>query len=176
VSGAIDAGAVLEIVAALEAAAVRVWLDGGWGVDALLGEQTREHADLDVILDAKHAGALREALRPLGFRPEPGGSESNFVLADAKGRRVDAHPVEFDARGWACFRLADGRRWPFPPAAFAGEGRVAGRAVRCLGADAQVQCHAQGYAPTEKDLRDMERLQQRFGVVLPIALCRQAPA
>src|SRR5207249_348914 len=23
---------------------IKVWLDGGWGVDALLGEQTREHA------------------------------------------------------------------------------------------------------------------------------------
>ena len=42
------ADAVLEVIATLEEASVRVWLDGGWGVDALLGEQTRNHADLDL--------------------------------------------------------------------------------------------------------------------------------
>ena len=42
-----------------------------------------------------------------------------------------------------------------------------------LAVDAQVQCHGQGYTPSENDLRDMERLQERFGVVLPVVLCRQ---
>jgi hypothetical protein len=35
-----------------------------------------------------------------------------------------------------------------------------------------VLCHAQGYVPTEKDLRDMELLQARFGVELPLHLRR----
>ena len=48
-----------------------------------------------------------------------------------------------------------------------------GKAVRCLSPDAQVQCHGQGYTPDEDDLRDMKRLQDRFGVVLPLALCPQ---
>ncbi len=29
---------------------IRVWLTGGWGIDALLGEQARPHKDLDLIL------------------------------------------------------------------------------------------------------------------------------
>jgi lincosamide nucleotidyltransferase A/C/D/E len=37
---------VAEIVEWLRTAGVEVWLDGGWGVDALIGEQTREHKDL----------------------------------------------------------------------------------------------------------------------------------
>ncbi len=41
---------VLEIVHRLEGAGVVVWLDGGWGVDALLGRQTRPHDDVDVII------------------------------------------------------------------------------------------------------------------------------
>ena len=41
---------VVEIVAWLQAAQVDIWLDGGWGVDALVGEQTRAHKDLDVIV------------------------------------------------------------------------------------------------------------------------------
>ena len=28
--------------------AIDVWVEGGWGVDALLGEQTRSHDDLDL--------------------------------------------------------------------------------------------------------------------------------
>lgn len=29
---------------------ITVWIDGGWGVDALLGRQTRHHEDLDIAL------------------------------------------------------------------------------------------------------------------------------
>jgi len=164
---------VIEVLAALEKAAVEVWLDGGWGVDALLGEQTRDHGDLDLILRLRDVPRLQQVLHGLGFQVRPGVTAINFVLEDARGLEVDVHPIEFDQRGYGIFELADGRRWPFPPAAFAGEGRIGGREVRCLSPDAQVQCHGQGYEPTEVDLCDMERLQQRFGVVLPVSLCWQ---
>jgi lincosamide nucleotidyltransferase A/C/D/E len=169
-----DAKSVVEIVALLDEAGVSVCLDGGWGIDALLGEETRAHADLDLIVDRAEVPRLREALARAGFREKPDGTAAGFVLADARGREVDVHAIEVDARGYGSFALPDGRRWPFPPAALSARGRVGSREVRCLSADAQVQCHGQGYAPTEKDLRDMERLQERFGVVLPLALCRSA--
>jgi lincosamide nucleotidyltransferase A/C/D/E len=171
--GAMDAEGVLEVIKALEGASVRVWVDGGWGVDALLGEQTRDHADLDLILDATDVGRLQEALHPIGYRVQPGGTEANFILAGEGGREIDVHPIEFDERGYGIFELGAGRRWPFPPAALAGRGHVDGHEVPCLSPDAQVQCHGQGYEPAEKDLRDMELLQERFGVVLPVGLCRQ---
>src|SRR5215216_4234618 len=34
----------------------------GWGVDALVGEQTREHKDLDLIVRDSHESRMREAL------------------------------------------------------------------------------------------------------------------
>jgi len=37
---------VVEILGWLDGGDVAVWLDGGWGVDALVGEQTRDHDDL----------------------------------------------------------------------------------------------------------------------------------
>jgi lincosamide nucleotidyltransferase A/C/D/E len=37
---------VVELLQRLEQHDVVVWLDGGWGVDALLGEQTRPHGDV----------------------------------------------------------------------------------------------------------------------------------
>jgi lincosamide nucleotidyltransferase A/C/D/E len=165
--------AVLEVVTTLNDASIRVWLDGGWGVDALLGEQTRAHADLDLIMDVADASTLQKVLLSIGYRVEPGATATNFVLADTRGREIDVHPIEFDRQGYGFFELEDGKRWPFPPAAFSGQGHVFGRQVRCLSPDAQVQCHGQGYSPAEKDFRDMERLQEKSGVVLPIGLCRQ---
>ena len=44
---------VLAVLAALSALGCRLWLEGGWGVDALVGHQTRAHRDLDVDLDAR---------------------------------------------------------------------------------------------------------------------------
>ncbi|HSW78483.1 MAG TPA: hypothetical protein VLF88_00480, partial [Candidatus Babeliales bacterium] len=42
---------VLQIYNLLDKEGVQIWLDGGWGVDALLERQTREHADLDIAID-----------------------------------------------------------------------------------------------------------------------------
>jgi lincosamide nucleotidyltransferase A/C/D/E len=168
-----DAESVLEVLDALESASIRVFLDGGWGVDALLGEQTRPHADLDLIASANDGEKVRTALAALGFRHKSGDTDANFVLTDERGREVDVHLVQFDQRGYGSFEFPDGRIWPFPAAAFGGRGRIGNREVPCLSVDAQVQCHGQGYEPSENDLCDMERLQERFGVVLPLALCRQ---
>lgn len=41
---------VLQIVTWLEQAEIPVWLDGGWGVDTLVGQQTRSHSDLDLVV------------------------------------------------------------------------------------------------------------------------------
>jgi lincosamide nucleotidyltransferase A/C/D/E len=42
-----DAPEVVDLYRTLEKLGVRIWIDGGWGIDALLGKQTRAHADLD---------------------------------------------------------------------------------------------------------------------------------
>jgi lincosamide nucleotidyltransferase A/C/D/E len=41
---------VVDLLRLFQAADLEVWLDGGWAVDAVLGEQTRAHRDLDIIL------------------------------------------------------------------------------------------------------------------------------
>jgi lincosamide nucleotidyltransferase A/C/D/E len=168
------ATAVLEFLALMESSSISVCLDGGWGVDALLGRQTREHADLDVILRVEDAPRLVEVARAAGYARQPGGSDAAFVLRARSGGEIDVHAITFDERGFGVFPLPDGRKWPFPPAAFLGRGRIQGKDVRCLSPDAQVQCHGQGYAPDENDLQDMKLLQDRFGVVLPVALCPQS--
>jgi hypothetical protein len=46
----LDASDVLEILDRLDRAGLTVWLDGGWGIDALLGRHNRPHEDLDLVI------------------------------------------------------------------------------------------------------------------------------
>ena len=46
----------------LENLGINIWIDGGWSVDALLGEQTRHHEDLDIVIQQKDVLKLRELL------------------------------------------------------------------------------------------------------------------
>jgi len=50
------ANEVLEVLGWLDMVGIEVWVDGGWGVDALLGEETRPHSDLDLALPLRLPG------------------------------------------------------------------------------------------------------------------------
>jgi lincosamide nucleotidyltransferase A/C/D/E len=92
----------VDVLDRLEAAGVEVWVDGGWGVDALLGVETRPHGDLDVVVRQEQLAAARVALAAAGFShaaDEAPGLPARLVLRDPEGRQVDVHPVEFDEAG-----------------------------------------------------------------------------
>jgi lincosamide nucleotidyltransferase A/C/D/E len=161
-----DAQRVLRIVAALRDSGVRVWLDGGWGVDALVGEQTREHDDLDCVIALSDAPIVRAALALLGFSVTLDESPTRFVVRDQSDHRVDFHTVTFDATGDAAQQLQDGSLAPHPSQGFAGFGSVAGVRVACLTAAVQTLHHL-GYDPDEKVHHDMRLLADRCGVDLP---------
>jgi lincosamide nucleotidyltransferase A/C/D/E len=145
-------------------AGLTVWLDGGWGVDALLGEQTREHDDLDLVVARADVPLLVEKLGEDGYEVAKGELPTCIVLLDPAGRQIDVHPVEFDHAGDGIYRMEDGRDWPYPARGFAGKGLVLGRhPVRCLTPEVQVLCHA-GYEFDETDRADLALLRERFGV------------
>ncbi len=48
---AFEVADVLEILGVLDGAGVEVVITGGWGVDALLGEQSRPHADMRALYE-----------------------------------------------------------------------------------------------------------------------------
>jgi lincosamide nucleotidyltransferase A/C/D/E len=168
------ATALLQLLRTLEDAGVAVWLDGGWGVDALLEAQTRSHKDVDILVCVPDVPRLREALARIGFVIRDGAPPHAFVLADGSGLEVDVHAVVLDEAGNGVHRMENGSDWVFPAEGLTGRGRVAGTSVRCLSPSAQVLCHAQGYVPDENDLRDMQLLHDRFGVELPAPLKRSA--
>lgn len=166
------AEAAAGLIRLIEGAGIEIWLDGGWAVDAVLGEQTRNHKDLDIILDKRHLPALRRLLSGRGFDSQAGGTPSNFVLADRSGHEIDVHAIVFDPDGNGVYQMESGDTWVFPARGFEGLGVINRLSVRCLTPEVQVLCHAHGYTPAEKDIRDMELLHTRFGVELPPHLCR----
>ena len=160
---------VLEIVGRLESDGIRYWIDGGWGVDALLEEETRSHDDLDLVITRVQSGQAQTALAELGFahaREIVPGLPARIVLRDKQGRQVDVHPVVLDPAGDGWQEL-DSKAWGlYPAAGLQGKGIIGGQRVPCLTPELQLR-HRLGYAWDEHDRHDMELLAGRFGLALP---------
>jgi lincosamide nucleotidyltransferase A/C/D/E len=161
-----EASDVHEVLDALDGVGIASWLDGGWGVDALLGEQTRPHQDIDLVVEVRDVPKMQSVLAGHGFELIEGAPDSNFVLRDTRDREIDVHPVRFDDAGNGVYRMEDGDDWIYSAAGFAGRGWIAGRAVSCLTPEMQMVGHAGGYAPQETDFHDMRLLHERFGTRL----------
>ena len=115
-----DSRKLLAIIALLEADGIDVWLDGGWGVDALLEHQTREHDDLDIVVELEHASRVIELLDSLGYFLLAGTPPKSFVMVDSRGRQVDVHPVTLNAEGGGVYQMDDGTEWAYPGGGFTG--------------------------------------------------------
>ena len=152
---------VLRVFHALDGAGFRFWVAGGWGVDALLGRQTRVHRDLDLALDVTHAALDRalSALEGLGYGVETDWRPARVELAAPSARWVDVHPIVFDERGTAWQANLDGLPpFRYPPDAFT-EGSIGGSSVRCVSVAQQLLFHS-GYPPQPHDLADIAELQK----------------
>jgi lincosamide nucleotidyltransferase A/C/D/E len=151
----------------LESVGVPVWIDGGWAVDALLGMQTRPHADLDIALETRLLSALRSALGTRGFASLPRDDERawNFVLGTRAGVQVDVHAFTFDENGDGVYGPPENGDY-YCADALSGIGTIDGRPVRCISPQWLVRFHT-GYPLKEKDFHDVKALCQRFGIELP---------
>jgi lincosamide nucleotidyltransferase A/C/D/E len=152
-----SAADVLPILDQLRAAGCRVWVGGGWGVDALVGRQTRPHRDLDLAIDASDEATAIAVLTALGFRVETDWRPVRVELAAPGARWVDLHPVVFAEDGSGNQADLDGGTFSYPAACFV-TGVIAGRVVPCLSVDQQIAFHA-GYEPRDVDLADLRQLQ-----------------
>ncbi|MFJ7631584.1 nucleotidyltransferase domain-containing protein [Streptomyces sp. NPDC097595] len=154
---------VLEILGLLREAGSEVWVGGGWGIDALVGRQTREHQDLDLMHRLEQEPAVLAALAAAGFAETLDWRPVRFVVADTTGRQIDLHPLVFGIDGGALQEsLEPGKPFVYPTDCFV-MGSVEGRTVPCLSAAQQVSFH-QGYEPRDRDLHDMAQLREAFGI------------
>ena len=118
------AAVAVAVIEALEAEGIRLWLAGGWGVDALLGRETHPHGDLDVLVSATAARSVERILRARGYRMVHGDYAIWFRLADWRGRRVEVHPLTYNASGGATTHLEPGMSWTYLPTSFSGTGAI----------------------------------------------------
>jgi lincosamide nucleotidyltransferase A/C/D/E len=153
---------VVQLLRLFEQHGIEVVVDGGWGVDALLGEQTRSHGDFDIALEHKDVPKLRALLEAQGYKdvPRDDTRDCNFVMGDEQGHEVDFHSYTFDAHGTLVF----GVEYPFD--SLTGTGSIQGYPVKCISAEWLVKFHA-GYELDENDYRDVSALCERFGIALP---------
>jgi len=160
---------VCGLYARLRALGVDVWIDGGWGVDALLENQTRPHNDLDIVIQQKDVSKLRWLLEAEGYSDVPRDDTSpwNFVLGDDTGREVDVHAVVFDGKGNGLYGPAE-EGVMYPAGSLDGAGLIEGKTVRCIAPEWMIRFHS-GYVLKEKDIRDVAALCEKFGIDNPLA-------
>ena len=153
---------VIEIVKLLNRNRIEVVIDGGWGVDALLREQTRRHEDLDVAVKHIDVPRIRELLEAWSYREvqRDDSWECNFVLGDSQGHLFDLHSCTFDEAGNNIFGVA------YPYDSWNGRGSIDGYPVRCITPEWMVKFHT-GYALDENDYQDVKALCKRFGIEMP---------
>lgn len=157
-----QANDVIALLILFEEHHIPIWVDGGWGVDALLGEQTRPHDDLDIAMLHKDVPLLRSLLEAHGYKdvPRDDSWECNFVLGNEQGRLVDIHSCTFDESGNNIFGVA----YPFD--SLTGSGVIAGHPVRCIEPNWMVKFHT-GYKLDENDYHDVKLLCKKYEIGIP---------
>ncbi|HEY4718360.1 MAG TPA: nucleotidyltransferase family protein [Anaerolineales bacterium] len=165
--GRSTASDVITLYTNLEALGIKIWIDGGWGVDALLGRQTRPHEDIDIVVEQKHVATLRKFLENKGYRDMQRDDTSawNFVMSDVEGHQVDFHVIVFDTHGDGLYGPAE-KGIIYPAVSLTGEGSIGGLRVRCISPEWMVKFHS-GYELHQKDYDDVAALCAKFGIALP---------
>jgi lincosamide nucleotidyltransferase A/C/D/E len=153
---------VLELYKLFADHGIEVWLDGGWGIDALVGEQTRPHADLDIAVTHDDVPKLRALLGARGYAPVDRNDTVPwmFVLGDHDDNEVDVHSFTLNERGENVYGIA------YPVESLTGTGSLGGQLVRCIAAEWAVRFHI-SYAPRAVDRQDLQLLHERLGVDVP---------
>jgi lincosamide nucleotidyltransferase A/C/D/E len=161
---------VLKVLGALRAAGVAgKGIDGGWGVDALVGRQTREHTDLDLAIDGSLLDAVSSVLLDRGYVHDAGASPglpARYAMRDSTEKRVDLHLLTFDAHGNGWQKLEDGDAWGYYPASEWTTGIIDGEEVNCISAQLQHRFYF-GWEWDAKARHDMALLHDLFGLPLP---------
>lgn len=155
-----EAEYVVNLYDKLEAAGIRIWIDGGWAVDALIGRITRTHSDLDLAVEHGNVEKFRKFANSLGYgeleRDED--KKWDFVLADGKGNELDVHGFSFDENG----KVIEEDDWAgYGKDSLSGHGRISGRDVRCVSREHLMKTHdGKRRELKEKDLDDMAELSE----------------
>ena len=156
---------VKQILRLAMEAEIKVFLDGGWGVDALIGYETRIHNDIDIFVEKKDYHKFIQIIKDNGFYEikMEYTTTSHTVWEDENKRIIDLH----------CFEYTDDDKILyegncFPLETFTGRGKVEDIEVSCIEPYSQVMFHL-GYEFDENDMHDVKLLCETFHIEIPDA-------
>ncbi|WP_022908842.1 nucleotidyltransferase domain-containing protein [Aestuariimicrobium kwangyangense] len=164
-SQGISAEEVAAIVDHLESSGVTYQVNGGWGVDALVGRQTREHSDVDVFVDGLAFEQVADWLLARGYV-----EEQDFMpvatwfvqVTEDRINRVDLHPMVLDDDGNG-YQSGELDRYFHHRADQRTTGTIAGRPV-VVGNREHLVSLRKGYPPRPVDLHDLIELEKLRGL------------
>lgn len=144
-------------------AGIDVFLDGGWGVDALLGQQTRVHNDIDLFVEKKDYPNFIQIIKDKGFYEikMEYTTNSHTVWKDQNEKIIDLHCFEYSENGTIVYAGEC-----FPAETFSGHGRIDEIEAACIEPYSQVMFHL-GYEFDENDVHDVMLLCERFQIEVP---------
>jgi lincosamide nucleotidyltransferase A/C/D/E len=165
--GATDVVDVLEL---LDHAGISCWLVGGWGVDALVGRQTRKHLDVDVALEGQFLEQALNSLESAGFvavqrEGFPARTPAMVILRDKPRRRVELMPVDISAPPPGENGRREASRFRYAADSIT-TGTVNGRTVACLAAPVQLMLRT-SYTPRDSDRHDVRVLMEHYRLDVP---------
>ena len=157
---------VVQIYSLFRQSAITVWIDGGWGIDALLGQQTRNHSDLDIVIQVHDVEKAIHILQEKGYiKPkEANKSDHNFVMISDTDQ-IDFHVICFDDDGKGVYGPSDNNVY-YPEYAFGYYGKIKGLTVNCISPQYQLESHS-GYTLRLCDYQDVQRLCEAFQLPAP---------
>ena len=159
--------AIRRVIAVTRAADISVWLFGGWGLDARIGEITREHGDVEFWVERIHAERSKTVLVEAGAKAlatQPPEEACEFIWDG-----VPFSTAYFDRQPDGSFSQPAGRwsDWLFPPGSFGDElGLLDGTPVLAMSVSGMLAMKEQfprlrnGGPWRQKDLDDIEILRQ----------------
>ena len=141
---------------------IKVYLDGGWGVDALLKRESRIHNDIDLFVELKQYHDYIYVIKQHEFEEVNTDytTDGHTVWKDDKQRIIDLHCFEFTDDGI----VYEGDI--FPSKTFSGIGKVGDITVSCIEPLSQVMLHL-GYEHDKNDVHDVMLLCQTFQIAIP---------
>jgi lincosamide nucleotidyltransferase A/C/D/E len=159
---------VVKLYRTLESLWIQIWIDGGWWIDILIWMQSREHEDIDIVIEECHLAQFLQYTSESWYRDHPRDDtcDWNFVLENTNGLLIDVHVVVFDENWKGIYWPKE--RWIFYPAsAFTWKWTIDGVSLRCISAENQIDSHS-GYTLREKDYQDIRLLCEYFKIPLPL--------
>ena len=160
---------VIDLYTKLENLGIKIWIDGGWAVDALLEKVTRAHSDLDIAIQRKDTSQFRKYLQSQGYKEIERDEDKkwDFVFRDDGGHEIDVHSFSFDGDGLIV------EKDEYPDGSLDGEGIINGQRVRCVASEHLVRFYTR-HQLKEKDYKDVFALCEKFGIEPPKEYVRKS--